>query len=403
MTTPQTPRNTRNTRNARTTRAIGAAAVASALAVGALAATAGAANAAPVAAHGAAHPVTHTVPAWARKHAAHPIPFTAATVTENSDGSYTISWAATGLAHVTVYAGATEDHIYYRHAVAQGPGTDSVTVPATAIPARAASSDRQWFRLVPSQGEGLTLADRSLHLADAPNFRDAGGYRTADGSWVKMGVIYRSGDISKLSAADLAKLQRLGIHTIYDLRTDAERASSPDQVPAGATDIQENVLGAASTAGFAPTTPAAATQEMIQAEVTMVDAPSAQTGYHNVLTGIADRKDLAVVYHCTAGKDRTGWASAVLLTALGVPESTVESDYLASNTYNAASNAATLAQLPPAYAAVYEPLLTVTPAYLASGFNEVTAQYGTFANYLDKGLGIDSKTLHELRSELLVG
>jgi len=386
----------------RTARLVSATALASALALGTLAALPASADAAT--SHATASAPAHAAePARSGRSAAHPIPFTAATVTENADGSYTVSWAAPGVNGVTIYAGSTYDHIYYRHAVARGASTGTVTIPASAIPAHGASKDRQWFRLVPSQGEGLTLADRSLHLASAPNFRDAGGYRTADGSWVKMGVIYRSGDISKLSAADLAELQRLGIHTIYDLRTDGEIAAAPDQVPAGATDTQENILGVAGTTGFAPTSPAAATQEMITAEVTMVDAPSAQTGYHNVLTGIADRKDLAVVYHCTAGKDRTGWASAVLLTALGVPQATVEQDYLASNTYNAASNAATLAQLPPAYQAIYEPLLTVTPAYLASGFNEVTAEYGTFDNYLSKGLGIDSRTLRELRAQLLVG
>jgi protein-tyrosine phosphatase len=390
MTTPKLRRTT--------ARVLGSTVLASTLALGVIAGTTAEAGAATPHQAGAA-----ATPAWARPHAAHPIPFTAATVTENADGSYTISWTATDLRGVAIYAGSTEDRIDYRHAVARGAGSGSVTVAAGDIPAAGASKDRQWFRLVPSRGEGLTLADRSLHLASAPNFRDAGGYRTSDGAWVKMGVVYRSGEISKLSAADLAELHRLGIHTVYDLRTDAEIAAAPDQVPAGATDTQENILGAASTAGFAPTTPAAATQEMIQAEVTMVDAQSAQTGYHNVLTGIADRSDLAVVYHCTAGKDRTGWASAVLLTALGVPQATVEADYLASNTYNAASNAAELASLPPAYQAIYQPLLAVEPAYLASGFATVQAQYGSFADYLAKGLGLDARTLRELRADLLVG
>jgi len=390
MTTPQ-PR--------RTARVLGTTVLASALALGVVAGTSAEAGAATV---------SHTqqaaaTPAWALPHAAHPIPFTAATVTENANGSYTISWAAKGLRGVAIYAGSTQDRIDYRRPVARVAGSGSITIPAKDIPAAGASKDRQWFRLVPSKGEGLTLADRSLHLAGAPNFRDAGGYRTSDGAWVKMGVVYRSGDISKLSAADLAELQRLGIRTVFDLRTDGEIAAAPDQVPAGAKDIQENILGAAGTSGFSPTTPAAATQEMIDAEVTMVDSTSAQTGYHNVLTGIADRKDLAVVYHCTAGKDRTGWASAVLLTALGVPQATVEADYLASNTYNAGINAAELASLPPAYQAIYQPLLAVTPAYLASGFNTVKAQYGSFGAYLDKGLGLDAKTLNELRANLLVG
>jgi protein-tyrosine phosphatase len=390
MTTPQ-PR--------RTARLLGSTVLASALALGVVAGTTAEAGAATVA---QSRPAAAT-PAWARPHAAHPIPFTAATVTDNADGSYTISWAATGLSGVTIYAGSTENAIDYRHPVAWVAGSGTITVPAADIPAAGASKDRQWFRLAPDKGEGLTLADRSLHLASAPNFRDAGGYRTADGAWVKMGVVYRSGDISKLSAADLAELHRLGIHTVFDLRTDAEIKAAPDKVPAGAKDIQENILGAAGTSGFAPTTPAAATQEMIEAEQVMVEGSSAKAGYHNVFTGIADSKDLAVVYHCTAGKDRTGWASAVLLTALGVPQATVEADYLASNTYNAAFNAAELASLPAAYRAIYQPLLAVTPAYLASGFNTVKSQYGSFADYLDKGLGLNARTLAELRANLLVG
>ena len=80
------------------------------------------------------------------------------------------------------------------------------------------------------------------------NFRDVGGYRTADGSWVRMGVAYRSGDLSKLTAKDLAELRRLGIATIYDLRTDAEVTAGPDQVPAGAKDFRENVIGTADMA-----------------------------------------------------------------------------------------------------------------------------------------------------------
>lgn len=360
----------------------------SALALGALAGGATAAGAAqPAGTHTARH--TDRAPQ-------HPIPFTAAKVTRDSDGRYTISWAATGLRGVTVYAGSTQGHIDTRHAVARGTSTDSVTVTGLG------AADRMWFRLVPSRGEGLTLADRSLHLASAPNFRDAGGYRTADGSWVRMGVAYRSGDLSKLTAKDLAELRRLGIATVYDLRTDDEVAAGPDQVPAGAKDIRENVLGTAGTGAFNPTTPDAAFDMMVSSEVGMVDLPSATSSFHAVLTGVADRPG-AVVYHCTAGKDRTGWASGALLTALGVPRRTVMSDYLASNDYNAASNAATPAALPPAQAAVYKPLLGVDPAYLNSGFDEVDERYGTFGAYLQRGLGLDSRTLKQLKDRMLVG
>ncbi|MFF3113863.1 tyrosine-protein phosphatase [Kitasatospora sp. NPDC057904] len=335
-------------------------------------------------------------PAAARR-AAHAIPFTAATVTQQADGGFTIAWTAPGVRHVTVYTGTDPDAVERDHAVARGAGGATVTVSGLA------AADRRYFELVPDRGAPLVIADRSLHLASAPNFRDAGGYRTADGHWVRMGVVYRSGDLSRLTDEDLAELRRLGIRTVFDLRTPAERKAAPDRVPAGATAVDANVLGAADTGAFNVTTPQAAVQAMVDAERTMVAADSARAAYRSVFTGLVERDDENVVYHCTAGKDRTGWASAALLTALGVPRETVEADYLASNAYRAAENAATLAKLPPAYQAVYKPLLDVRPEYLDAGFDEVRKRFGSFDGYLKDGLGLDQRDLRDLRSQLLAG
>ncbi|MCX4747193.1 tyrosine-protein phosphatase [Kitasatospora sp. NBC_01287] len=324
------------------------------------------------------------------------IPFTTATATQQADGSFTLTWTAPGTHHVTVYAGQDQDDIAHREPVARATGSATVTVK---VPA----ADRWYFQLVPDHGDPLTIADRSLHLASAPNFRDAGGYRTADGHWVRMGVVYRSGDLSQLSAADLAELRRLGIADVFDLRTPGEQQAAPDRLPAGAKEFSENVLGVADTGAFNVTTPAAAVQQMEDAERTMVAAPSAKSAYHAVFTALVERDDENVLYHCTAGKDRTGWASAALLTALGVPSDTVMADYLASNTYRAALNAATLAKLPPAYQAIYKPLLDVRPEYLNAGFDEVTKDFGSFNGYLKNGLGLDNRDLRDLKAQLLVG
>ncbi|MFB6892350.1 tyrosine-protein phosphatase [Kitasatospora sp. NPDC056327] len=329
--------------------------------------------------------------------ARHAIPFTAATVTQQADGSFALAWTAPGARHVTVYAGTDQDDIAHRKPVAGGSGTATVTVTGL----RAA--DRWFFELVPDRGAPLVVADRSLHLASAPNFRDAGGYRTADGHWVRMGVVHRSGDLSRLTDQDLAKLRRLGIRTVFDLRTPAEQKAAPDRLPAGATAVDANVLGAADTGAFDVRTPQAAVRAMTDAERTMVSADSARTAYRAVLNSLVERDDENVLFHCTAGKDRTGWASAALLTALGVPRETVEADYLASNTYRAAEIAATLAQLPPAQQEVYRPLLDVRSEYLAAGFDEVRRQYGSFGAYLKSGLGLDRRDLRDLRSQLLVG
>lgn len=328
------------------------------------------------------------------------IPFTAANVTQNSDGTFTVSWSADRARRVTVYAGTDQNRISHRRAVAVGAGTATVTVSGLG------TADRWWFELVPDRGSSLTLADRSLHLASAPNFRDAGGYRTADGHWVRMGILYRANDLGRLTDADQAKLKRLGIRTDIDFRTDSEVAASPDRIPAGVTYVHANVMGTSTVSGdwaAALTTEAGGVAMMVAGEKAFVSADPGRAAYRTFFTTITDRGAANVVYHCTAGKDRTGWASAALLTALGVPADTVMADYLLSNDYLAASNAATLAAVPAAIRPGYQAVLDVRPEYLRSGFDEVTTRYGTFDNYLRTALGLTPKDLKTLKSHLLIG
>ncbi|MFF2524909.1 tyrosine-protein phosphatase [Streptomyces liangshanensis] len=372
----------------RTTRVISAslALAAAAVVTSVTAQTAGAATAshASHASH-AARPSrpSHAAPSHAN---AHRIPFTAAVVTAQGNGSYKITWKAPGVRRVAVHANG--------RIVATGGSTGSVTVKG--LPATA---DRQWFDLVPDKGDKLHLADRLVKLDGMDNFRDVGGYRTADGQWVKMGVAYRSGALNNLTAADVAKLKRLGISVDYDLRMTSERTAGPDRLPAGVRYVVANVTGDAASAPL-PTTAAGTEQLMIDGEKSMVTSTTSKDAYSRVLGGLVADPDGALI-HCSAGKDRTGWASAALLTALGVPRDTVYADYLASNTYRAASNAAALAAMPPAQAAVYKPLLDVRSEYLDAGFEQVRDTYGSFASYEKKALGLDAKDINRLKSELL--
>ncbi|MYW69304.1 protein-tyrosine-phosphatase [Streptomyces sp. SID8379] len=316
------------------------------------------------------------------------IPFTRATVTATATpGTYEITWKAPGVRHVAVKANG--------RTVAGGGSTGTVKV--TGLPAHV---DRQWFDLTPDHGRGLHLADRLIKLDGAVNFRDAGGYRTTDGHWVKMGAVYRSDALNSLTDADLAKLKRLGIGTDYDLRTTSERTSAPDKVPAGTTYVVANVLGDDSPIFSMPTSAEAAAEMMVQGEKSMVSSAPAKAAYRTVFAGIVDGG--GDLFHCTAGKDRTGWANAALLTALGVPRETVTADYLASNDYRAEANAATLASMPAEQAKVYKPMLDVRAEYLNSGFDEVRAKFGSFRAYEQQALGIDAQELRQLKRELLV-
>ncbi|MFF3505462.1 tyrosine-protein phosphatase [Streptomyces sp. NPDC003247] len=337
---------------------------------------------------GVAAPAAVAAPA-SRQSASERIPFTAAEVTAQDDGSYRITWEAPGVRRVAVRAGG--------RTVATGGPTGSVTVRGLA------AADRQWFDLVPDRGGRLRLADRLIKLDGAVNFRDAGGYRTADGHWVKMGVVYRSDALNNLTDADLAKLRRLGLSVDYDLRMTSERTAAPDRLPTGVRYVVANVSGDAAGGGYTmPTTAEGAAQMMIAGEKAMVSGETAKAAYSTVFDGITADAD-GSLYHCTAGKDRTGWASATLLTALGVPRGTVMRDYLASNDYRAEANAAALAALPADQAAVYKPLLDVRAEYLNSGFDEVEDAYGSFTAYEKNALGLDAEDVRKLKSRLLVG
>ncbi|MFJ6053905.1 tyrosine-protein phosphatase [Streptomyces sp. NPDC092307] len=317
------------------------------------------------------------------------VPFTEATVTAGADGSFTLRWKARGTDRVEIKANGK--------VVAKGGSHGSAVVKG--LPA----ADRQWFDFKPGRGQGLRLADRLIKLDGTANFRDAGGYRTSTGQWVKMGEIYRSDALNKLTENDLAKLQRLRVRTVFDLRMEDERTKDADKVPAGTTYVVADVFAGSGSFQTMPRTPDEAVKAMVDAERAMVSGAGGKKAYTQVFEGIEQDRARSVLFHCTAGKDRTGWAGAALLTALGVPRETVEADYLASNDYRKAANDAILSHLPAQQAAVYKPLLDVRPEYLNAGYDEVEVKYGSFDRYLKDGLGIDARELKELKKDLLVG
>jgi protein-tyrosine phosphatase len=325
------------------------------------------------------------------------IPFTEASVTQTAPTAFTVSWNGLSSGPVTIYTGGDRDHIDRTRVVARGGQSGNIEVNDLG------PVDRRWFELVPQYGRPLELADRSLHLVGAPNFRDLGGYRTIDGHWVRMGSLYRSDQLDRLTEADLAKLTRLGIRTVVDLRTNAERDTGPDRLPPGAKPVVADVLdGTAMSANIStllasPTDPVTI---MRSAERIMVEAPGAQAAYRTFLTRIAQPAQLPLVVHCTAGKDRTGWASATVLSALGVSAETVMHDYLESNRYVLPKYAPLLDSLPPDRAARARPMLEVRPDYLQAGLDDVTARYGSMDHYVTRILGTAPPSL---RAELLEG
>nr|WP_255312540.1 tyrosine-protein phosphatase [Rhodococcus tukisamuensis] len=115
--------------------------------------------------------------------------------------------------------------------------------------------------------------------------------------------------------------------------------------------------------------------------------------------------DGAQLFHCTSGKDRTGWTAMLLQSIAGVPVQTVMDDYLLSNTYLEATNQRTLAQitgaLGPQAAANLTPVLGVDQSFLQAGLDQITETYGTFDKYLTEGLGLSEETIDALKDKLV--
>lgn len=174
-------------------------------------------------------------------------------------------------------------------------------------------------------------------LASVDNFRDVAGkdgYQVKGGK-MRRGVVYRSNALT-LTPADLATVDKLGISTDIDLRTPSEIKQTPDVLPAGVEYINVNFMGGDSAAsGALPTTTADAVTMMQKANSSMAESETSQTSLRRVLTAILN-SDGAVIIHCTAGKDRTGYVSAILQSIAGASTNTIYQDYLLTNDYTKA-------------------------------------------------------------------
>ena len=352
------------------------------------------------------------------------IPFTEATataggVTRNADGTegngYKVTWNAPDAGTVHVYAGTDPAQVGKSLQVGGGGETDKIDL---GMPPKdlGGKTLRWYFELVPERGAPLVIAERSLMLASAPNFRDAGGYRTQDGKWIRMGLLYRSDQLDRLSPEDLDTLHADGLHLVCDLRTDAERKQGMDKLPTGAQAMIADVAGGDSaTNGIAKLLSGhgnpkqmlgngKAAQFMIDANRQFVESSTAKAAYKAMFERLADPKSLPAVFHCTAGKDRTGWAEAVFLSIMGVPRATILQDYLLSNDYLRAKNDRMLAALKGHIdPSLIQPLMEVRPDYLQAGFDAAEKEYGSMDGYVRKGLGLSDATIQALRAEFLAG
>jgi protein-tyrosine phosphatase len=261
----------------------------------------------------------------------------------------------------------------------------------------------------------------SQQAADAPrlvgidNFRDVAGtgdgyegsgYTGSLGQHLNKGVFYRANAFTP-KGDDMAALVKLDLAKVYDLRTDGEIAKVPDVLPPGVDSEHISILAhdvditAMMATIHSPEDMRAAMQEMNRIFVT---GEVERAGLNKLLTTMAET-DGPQVFHCTSGKDRTGWTAMLLLSIAGVDDATIMSDYLLTNEYSVNSIAAATAYIKATYgegaAAIAAPALGVEASFLQAGLDQVKADYGTIDNYLTEGLGLSQDTIKALKAKLL--
>jgi protein-tyrosine phosphatase len=258
-----------------------------------------------------------------------------------------------------------------------------------------------------------TEPGQSIPIATVPNLRDLGGWDTPDGT-VRSGLIFRSAEFASLEGEDASAFGELGIRSVYDFRTEAERAQSPNVVPDGVEHITLDILADSANAGPAMLLkvmgdPKAAEQllgggkalELFQDSYReLIDLPSARAGYKDFFEQIASPDHQPSLFHCTTGKDRTGWGAAALLLLLGVKDEDVYADYLLTNeqlmgmTKPISDQFASIGGDP----ALLDPVLGVREEYLDAAIAEMNSKYSDIDGYFTDGLGLGSATVDKLRS-----
>jgi protein-tyrosine phosphatase len=281
-------------------------------------------------------------------------------------------------------------------------------VAAPCLPALAQPPPGSLPQLAAGQSLGLALG-----ISPVPNLRDVGRYKTRDGATVAHGLVYRSDTFNPMNSGDIKRLERLGLKNDYDLRTTSEVKVKPDQMPPGVQYHLLNVLADAKAA--TPAELEALMREPKKANVVLgggkiegmfkeayrefISLSSAKQSYRTLFLSLADRQKLPAVFHCTTGKDRTGWAAAALLTLLGVPKETVMADYMRTNEYTLPQFHHTIDGFVAAGGVRDIPvaIFGVKAEYLEASFDELQKRYGTIEKYFAEGLGIDAVGQKALR------
>jgi len=272
-------------------------------------------------------------------------------------------------------------------------------------------SKRYYFTLR-NELDSIVVSERRLPLKGSDNFRDLGGLPGADGKHVKWGLFYRADKLSDLNSEDLAYLSNLDLQTVVDLRSEQEVKDAPDVLPKGVeylhlpiyneaedtSDIKGQIMNGLFGVEDA---------NNLLVEVNELLASSEAHRFQQFIDLFVSGEGVPMVYHCTSGKDRTGFATYLIMQTLGVDSALIFDDYLMSNYYRLKRNKknlrlANLGQyIKPVNPEVLKPLMLVDPKYLRAAVDAIEGRYGTVEAFMEAEYGVTDSIRTELRTRYL--
>ena len=257
--------------------------------------------------------------------------------------------------------------------------------------------------------ENLREDTRKLPFTGAHNFRDLGGYKTSDGKTVKWGKVYRSDNLHSLTDEDLKYMERLNIKSVVDFRSDEERNEEPDRLTPDMTPILLPIK-------FEPE----GVTENLTRDLTFGNLDSSNLlrdfniilvkefteEYREFFRHIVDNGGEPFVLHCTAGKDRAGFGSAMILTVLGVPREKIIEDYLLTNTYvsDHVDRKLLETELKTFFRADSDNLRKINfveERYIQAAFDTIDSHWGGMDQYISEGLNLTEEDIGKIRNYYL--
>ena len=251
---------------------------------------------------------------------------------------------------------------------------------------------------------------RHIQFSGTKNFRDLGGYSTVDGRTVRWGVLYRSDSLHNLTTSDLQRLASLKLSRVFDFRSENEVAREPDRLPEGAKWISLPMLDASTKIWHEQrkemiknmrTLKPAEFLRATNSELATKFTPEYKFFYHELLASNGD----PILFHCAAGKDRTGFAAATILRILGVPQDIIMQDYLLTNRYLLDAFKWNLfigtILKGKRFTDGIRGFMIADESYLNTAFETVEKEYGSFKNYARNGLGLTDQDIERLKTYYL--